>query len=76
EEQQRALEVYGVQLERELRGEADSSTQDESELLHEWFELVLEKNRLMRYEAELLIIAKDIELEDHQNDWRRTEIEN
>ncbi|XP_026520622.1 F-actin-monooxygenase MICAL2 [Notechis scutatus] len=76
EEQQRALEVYGVQLERELRGEADSRTQDESELLHEWFELVLEKNRLMRYEAELLTIAKDIELEDHQNDWRRTEIEN
>uniref|UniRef100_A0A0F7Z9L7 Protein MICAL-2-like n=1 Tax=Crotalus adamanteus TaxID=8729 RepID=A0A0F7Z9L7_CROAD len=76
EEQQRALEVYGVQLERELRGEADSSTQDESELLHEWFELVLEKNRLMRYEAELLIIAKDIELKDHQNDWRRTETEN
>ncbi|XP_039196260.1 F-actin-monooxygenase MICAL2 isoform X8 [Crotalus tigris] len=76
EEQQRALEVYGVQLERKLRGEADSSTQDESELLHEWFELVLEKNRLMRYEAELLIIAKDIELEDHQNDRRRTETEN
>ncbi|XP_032079402.1 F-actin-monooxygenase MICAL2 isoform X2 [Thamnophis elegans] len=75
EEQQRALEVYGVQLERELRGEAESRTQDESELLHEWFELVLEKNRLMRYEAELLIIAKDIELEDRQNDWRRTEIE-
>uniref|UniRef100_A0A8C5RLL5 Microtubule associated monooxygenase, calponin and LIM domain containing 2 n=1 Tax=Laticauda laticaudata TaxID=8630 RepID=A0A8C5RLL5_LATLA len=76
EEQQRALEVYGVQLERELRGEADSRTQDESELLHEWFELVLEKNRLMRYEVELLTIAKDIELEDHQNDWRRSEIEN
>ncbi|XP_070619105.1 F-actin-monooxygenase MICAL2 isoform X7 [Erythrolamprus reginae] len=76
EEKQRALEVYGVQLEKELRGEAESSTQDESELLHEWFELVLEKNRLMRYEAELLIIAKDIEMEDHQNDWRRTEIEN
>ncbi|XP_060543659.1 F-actin-monooxygenase MICAL2 isoform X2 [Pantherophis guttatus] len=76
EEKQRALEVYGVQLERELRGEAESSTQDESELLHEWFELVLEKNRLTRYEAELLTIAKEIELEDRQNDWRRTEIEN
>lgn len=36
--------------------QTDSSTQDESELLHEWFELVLEKNRLMRYEAELLIM--------------------
>ncbi|XP_062973360.1 F-actin-monooxygenase MICAL2 isoform X1 [Elgaria multicarinata webbii] len=67
EEKQRALEVYGVQLERELRGESDSSTQDETQLLHEWFELVLEKNKLMRYESELLIIAKELELEDHQN---------
>nr|XP_034974843.1 F-actin-monooxygenase MICAL2 isoform X7 [Zootoca vivipara] len=67
EEKQRALEVYGVQLERELRGESDSSTQDETQLLHEWFELVLEKNKLMRYESELLIIAKELESEDHQN---------
>ncbi|KAH0620878.1 hypothetical protein JD844_021744 [Phrynosoma platyrhinos] len=56
EEKQRALEVYGVQIERELRGEADSSTQDETQLLHEWFELVLEKNKLMRYESELLLM--------------------
>ncbi|CAI5763429.1 F-actin-monooxygenase MICAL2 isoform X7 [Podarcis lilfordi] len=67
EEKQRALEVYGVQLERELRGESDSSTQDETQLLHEWFELVLEKNKLMRYESELLIIAKELEFKDHQN---------
>ncbi|XP_053101043.1 F-actin-monooxygenase MICAL2 [Hemicordylus capensis] len=66
EEKQRALEVYGVQLERELRGESDPSIQDETRLLHEWFELVLEKNTLMRYESELLIIAKELELEDHQ----------
>ncbi|XP_061466422.1 F-actin-monooxygenase MICAL2 isoform X14 [Rhineura floridana] len=57
EEKQRALEVYGVQLERELRGESDSCTQDETQLLHEWFELVLEKNKLMRYESELLIMC-------------------
>ena len=25
-------------------------------MLHEWFELVLEKNKLMRYESELLIM--------------------
>ncbi|KAJ6665121.1 hypothetical protein lerEdw1_005352 [Lerista edwardsae] len=61
EEKQRALEVHGVQIERQLRGEsADSSTQDESQLLHEWFELVLEKNKLMRYESELLIIVANI----------------
>ncbi|KAF7245624.1 MICAL C-terminal-like protein [Varanus komodoensis] len=56
EEKQRDLEVYGVQLEKELRGESDSRTQDETQLLHEWFELVLEKNKLMRYESELLIM--------------------
>ncbi|XP_066475296.1 F-actin-monooxygenase MICAL2-like [Tiliqua scincoides] len=67
EEKQRALEVHGVQLERELRGESDSSTQDETQLLHEWFELVLEKNKLMRYESELLIMAKELESEDHQS---------
>uniref|UniRef100_G1N1X1 BMERB domain-containing protein n=2 Tax=Meleagris gallopavo TaxID=9103 RepID=G1N1X1_MELGA len=67
EERQRALEVLGVQLERELRGESVSGTQDETQLLHEWFELVLEKNKLMRYESELLIVAQELELEDHQS---------
>uniref|UniRef100_A0ACB8G2T1 Uncharacterized protein n=1 Tax=Sphaerodactylus townsendi TaxID=933632 RepID=A0ACB8G2T1_9SAUR len=45
----------------------DSGAHDETQLLHEWFELVLEKNKLMRYEYELLIRAKDLELEDHQS---------
>ncbi|XP_009984725.1 PREDICTED: MICAL C-terminal-like protein [Tauraco erythrolophus] len=67
EERQRALEIFGVKLERELRGESDSGTQDETQMLHEWFELVLEKNKLMRYESELLIIAQELELEDHQS---------
>ncbi|KAM6408201.1 F-actin-monooxygenase MICAL2 isoform 4-T4 [Rhynochetos jubatus] len=67
EERQRALEIFGVQLERELRGESDSGTKDETQMLHEWFELVLEKNKLMRYESELLIIAQELELEDHQS---------
>ncbi|XP_043372656.1 F-actin-monooxygenase MICAL2 isoform X3 [Dermochelys coriacea] len=66
EERQRALEINGVKLERELRGESDSGTQDETQLLHEWFELVLEKNKLVRYESELLTIAQELELEDHQ----------
>ncbi|KFV74193.1 MICAL C-terminal-like, partial [Struthio camelus australis] len=67
EERQRALEIFGVKLERELRGESDSGTQDETQMLHEWFELVLEKNKLMHYESELLIIAQELELEDHQS---------
>uniref|UniRef100_A0A8D0GBT2 Microtubule associated monooxygenase, calponin and LIM domain containing 2 n=1 Tax=Sphenodon punctatus TaxID=8508 RepID=A0A8D0GBT2_SPHPU len=67
EERQRDLEIYGVQLERELRGESDSGTQDETQLLQEWFNLVLEKNKLMRYESELLIAAQELELEDHQS---------
>ncbi|XP_010162170.1 MICAL C-terminal-like protein [Antrostomus carolinensis] len=67
EERQRALEFFGVKLERELRGESDSGTKDETQMLHEWFELVLEKNKLMRYESELLIIAQELELEDHQS---------
>uniref|UniRef100_A0A8C6IZC7 Uncharacterized protein n=1 Tax=Melopsittacus undulatus TaxID=13146 RepID=A0A8C6IZC7_MELUD len=67
EEKQRTLEVFGVKLERELRGESDLGTKDETQMLHEWFELVLEKNKLMRYESELLIIAQELELEDHQS---------
>ncbi|XP_009890992.1 PREDICTED: MICAL C-terminal-like protein [Charadrius vociferus] len=67
EERQRALEIFGVKLERELRGESDSGTKDETQMLHEWFQLVLEKNKLMRYESGLLIIAQELELEDHQS---------
>nr|XP_023501822.1 F-actin-monooxygenase MICAL2 isoform X2 [Equus caballus] len=68
EERQRASEIQGVRLEKALRGEAaDSGTQDEAQLLQEWFKLVLEKNKLMRYESELLIRAQELELEDHQS---------
>ncbi|XP_063125486.1 F-actin-monooxygenase MICAL2 isoform X7 [Rattus norvegicus] len=68
EERQRTSEIQGVRLEKVLRGEtADSGTQDEAQLLQEWFKLVLEKNKLMRYESELLIMAQELELEDHQS---------
>nr|XP_020760597.1 F-actin-methionine sulfoxide oxidase MICAL2-like isoform X7 [Odocoileus virginianus texanus] len=68
EERQRASEIQGVRLEKALRGEAaDSGTQDEAQLLQEWLKLVLEKNKLMRYESELLIMAHELELEDHQS---------
>ncbi|XP_051680689.2 F-actin-monooxygenase MICAL2 isoform X6 [Oryctolagus cuniculus] len=68
EVRQRASEIQGVRLEKALRGEAaDSGTQDEAQLLQEWFQLVLEKNKLMRYESELLIMAQELELEDHHS---------
>ncbi|XP_029438776.1 F-actin-monooxygenase MICAL2 isoform X2 [Rhinatrema bivittatum] len=67
EERQRSLEAQGVELEKALRGESDSETQDESQLLQEWFKLVLEKNKLARCESELLIIGQELELEDHQS---------
>ncbi|XP_048070010.1 F-actin-monooxygenase MICAL2-like [Ursus arctos] len=68
EQRQRASEIQGVRLEKALRGEAaDSGAQDEAELLQEWFKLALEKNKLMRYESELLIMAQELELEDHQS---------
>ncbi|RXM36392.1 Protein-methionine sulfoxide oxidase MICAL2 [Acipenser ruthenus] len=67
EERQRALEEQGVKLEKALRGESDCSPKDETHLLHSWFKLVLEKNKLVRYESELMIFAQDLELEDCQS---------
>ncbi|XP_068117296.1 F-actin-monooxygenase MICAL2 isoform X3 [Hyperolius riggenbachi] len=66
EEKQRALEIQGVRLEKALRGEADAGTRDEAQLLHEWFQLAIEKNKLNRYESELLSVAKELDLEDQQ----------
>ncbi|XP_040183883.1 F-actin-monooxygenase MICAL2-like isoform X5 [Rana temporaria] len=66
EEKQRALEIQGVRLEKALRGEADAGAQDEAQLLHEWFQLALEKSKLNRYESELLCVAKELDLEDKQ----------
>ncbi|XP_041445666.1 F-actin-monooxygenase MICAL2 isoform X7 [Xenopus laevis] len=66
EEKLRALEIQGVKLEKVLRGESDSGAHSESQLLHEWFQIALEKNKLNRYEAELLFTARELELEDQQ----------
>ncbi|KAI4537644.1 hypothetical protein MG293_012507 [Ovis ammon polii] len=51
----------------QVRKQTNSGTQDEAQLLQEWFKLVLEKHKLMRYESELLIMAHELELEDHQS---------
>ncbi|XP_063293586.1 F-actin-monooxygenase MICAL2 [Pelobates fuscus] len=64
EERQRALEIQGVKLEKALRGESDSGTQDEAQLLHEWFQVAFQRNKLSRYESELLCVAKELDLED------------
>ncbi|KAF7707660.1 hypothetical protein HF521_018878 [Silurus meridionalis] len=67
EEKQRSLEERGVMLEKVLRGEREDASADEAELLHMWFKLVLEKNKLARYESELMIFAQELELEDTQS---------
>ena len=37
---------------------------DEADLMGEWFSLVHEKNALVRWEQELLVKARELELED------------
>uniref|UniRef100_A0A665TAE9 F-actin monooxygenase n=1 Tax=Echeneis naucrates TaxID=173247 RepID=A0A665TAE9_ECHNA len=64
-EKQRDLEERGVAIEKIIRGETDDS--DEAQLYQSWFKLVLEKNRLARYESELMIFAQELELEDAQS---------
>lgn len=43
---------------------ADLNGRDESALMQEWFQLVHEKNALSRYEQELMVSARELELED------------
>ncbi|CAF98950.1 unnamed protein product, partial [Tetraodon nigroviridis] len=71
-EKQRNLEERGVAVEKSIRREtgAEASPTDdfeEAQLYQTWFELVLEKNRLTRYESELMIFAQELELEDTQS---------
>ncbi|XP_027892154.1 F-actin-monooxygenase mical2b isoform X3 [Xiphophorus couchianus] len=69
EEKQRDLEEKGVRIEKIIRGEDSHQTddRDEAQLYQAWFELVLEKNRLARYESELIIFAQGLALEDTQS---------
>ncbi|XP_029490605.2 F-actin-monooxygenase mical2b-like isoform X10 [Oncorhynchus nerka] len=69
-EKQKDLEERGVTIEKVLRGESPDKgdgLSDEHDLLQPWFKLVLEKNRLARYEEELVIFAQELELEDRQS---------
>ncbi|XP_031734960.1 protein-methionine sulfoxide oxidase mical2b-like isoform X2 [Anarrhichthys ocellatus] len=73
-EKQRDLEERGVAIEKIIRGETESSQtddSDEAQLYQSWFRLVLEKNRLARYESELMIFAQELELEDTQSRLQR-----
>uniref|UniRef100_A0A8C2I3M6 F-actin monooxygenase n=1 Tax=Cyprinus carpio TaxID=7962 RepID=A0A8C2I3M6_CYPCA len=74
EEKQRQLEERGVAVEKALRGEAEPplrqlrmGKKDDPKLMQEWFKLVQEKNALVRYESELMIFARELELEDRQS---------
>uniref|UniRef100_A0A8C6H7A4 F-actin monooxygenase n=1 Tax=Mus spicilegus TaxID=10103 RepID=A0A8C6H7A4_MUSSI len=40
---------------------------DDPKLMQEWFKLVQEKNTMVRYESELMIFARELELEDRQS---------
>ncbi|XP_060932409.1 F-actin-monooxygenase mical2b [Limanda limanda] len=69
-EKQKDVEERGVTIEKIIRGETDSSQSDdgdEARFYQSWFKLVLEKNRLARYESELMIFAQELELEDTQS---------
>uniref|UniRef100_A0A671U1B2 F-actin monooxygenase n=1 Tax=Sparus aurata TaxID=8175 RepID=A0A671U1B2_SPAAU len=67
-EKQRDLEERGVGIEKIIRGETGTKQHsDEAQLYQSWFKLVLEKNRLARYESELMIFAQELELEDTQS---------
>ena len=52
---QRQLEERGVLVERALRKEGPEAGKSETELMQEWFNLVHEKNVLVRYESELMV---------------------
>ncbi|XP_038663890.1 F-actin-monooxygenase MICAL2 isoform X1 [Scyliorhinus canicula] len=67
EEKQRLLEERGVLLEKALRGESELNLKEEPQLMQKWFKLVMEKNALVRYEAEMMIFARELELEDQQS---------
>lgn len=53
-----------MEIEKVFRGEVSSSTQDEADLLKEWFKLMQDRTELRRYEKELLMRAQELEYED------------
>ncbi|XP_077565271.1 uncharacterized protein LOC144180960 [Stigmatopora nigra] len=77
EEEQQCLEAAGVTLEKHLRGDHQGADLDEkSRLMRLWFRLVQRRNILLRYESELAIRARDLQLEDRQSGLQRELREN
>ena len=52
---QKELEERGVIVERALRGDGPEAGRPEAELMQDWFNLVHEKNALVRLESELMV---------------------
>ena len=57
------VEQRGVGLEQQLRGTSGQDSGD-LDLMGQWFALLREKNKLVRREQELMVEAKQLELED------------
>ncbi|XP_030839964.1 MICAL-like protein 1 isoform X2 [Strongylocentrotus purpuratus] len=63
EKRQRELEERGVELETNLRQDTDDDAAHDDTLLAEWFDVVNQKNKLVRREGELIAQAQQQELE-------------
>ncbi|XP_014665739.1 PREDICTED: protein-methionine sulfoxide oxidase Mical-like [Priapulus caudatus] len=64
EVRQKELEARGVVVEQAMNGEGPDADRDETEVMQEWFQLVHDKNVVVRRESELMIRAKELELEE------------
>lgn len=64
----RDLEIRGRQLEDSIR---KAQEEEDEKMMVEWFDLVNNKNELVRKEADLIYISRAQELEDEQNEIDR-----
>ena len=62
----RGVEEKGVTVEQELHKKGTKASDEENYLMEQWFNIVHEKNALVRYQSELMIQARELDLEDRQ----------